>query len=663
MSVPHLSSKLPWEALMEHFQYNSHGPRDFRIRQTSKREARHKAILDFAHALASRISQCAETQMSNLPTWSEDDWRAVGVVDGDLFSSSLIPHIGLQDLDYRLSSDLKSCDHWRSFSTDSSQAVDILLSAPENPFTHLPALIYLARHTRFSMSASLRGMHEFDPTHAPHGNRMRPRPRVLDYYLFLNLNLALDSGAVLDVHRLATFRHRVDGAFEQPHHEFWSIYNHPPPSHDSFSRYKTGRVRAVYNRRCFRILVALYALHKEAYIRDWALGLTFLPRFEETELVHVILYELENISSAFRLDSNFWQQVPTLLINAGRSQATVKCGDSHDTPLSHFLDLPVELLLHIASFLPSHSLLSMTGVCRQTRSIYISLAYADPFSLLVPDEHFDLQVDGRLHRVSEMMNSRPYLSMIARSLRVILPAVLDEGSAGTHLPLPTTLPEELQELHVYLPIRNVHGAADDSLEITPHSPQDIYALSRHFPHVSRLNFVKPLEYWANTDPEWGTARPTADEGKPLQVFTCLDRLKVNVGRRPLYPDVYRHVISSSASHLTSLVLVGNDLIGDISSFPICRHVRQLRIMTDLEPRKLEAVIYRCFPSINSLCGPEWLDLMRPNLFPYLADLYWPWLSVPRAFPTTMRTLSLSGSLISTDQSSAYASVEAVYIKV
>ncbi len=142
------------------------GRKGFFIREGSKGIIYQKAFLAFSRALASSIVQCAEVELSRLPRPAAlpDEWLEVGLdIRGQLFP-------GL-NCDESLRSFLVYGPAWEKkmdkVFSDTREVINYALSDPRGPFTHLPALIYLAQHPRVQLSQYLHTLHEFGALNPP----------------------------------------------------------------------------------------------------------------------------------------------------------------------------------------------------------------------------------------------------------------------------------------------------------------------------------------------------------------------------------------------------------------------------------------------------------------------------------------------------------------
>ncbi|KAF8993158.1 hypothetical protein BDZ89DRAFT_107580 [Hymenopellis radicata] len=437
MIASHLESKIPWTGLIEHIHFapepTSAEPRrphlvtdlgkpfpspikpDFQVRPTSDDATREAATLDFARAFVSLIVEHSNAYTSVLP--KPDAWHTSGLVnDEQLFPPSLISKM----LWGRVVANYSTLRVW-SMSGSPLRGANALfliifaLNYPENPYEYLPTLLYLAQHPRvcFSESQDLRPRGHGLPGLGAYASQTIAR------YLFVNLVDAM-SGFQGTKKRTLGFTQRqrawhvavADGdktiADERLHLPFW--ISNPDSVYDATERQR-------YLQRSFDFMVSWYAIMREAAVRDWALGLTEVPAFGEKEFIKMVLDELELICSAFKVD-----EPPPIPVVPDLPTVEVK-----DLKPSPFTALPLELHIHILSFLPRNALLSIIRVSQQMRTVCRPILYADPLSVVLPPPDrtvaFDLALQNYMRRLLASLVSNPSMSKFLHCLHVAVPAL------------------------------------------------------------------------------------------------------------------------------------------------------------------------------------------------------------------------------------------------
>ncbi|KAF8887695.1 hypothetical protein CPB85DRAFT_290592 [Mucidula mucida] len=409
---------------------------------------------------------------------------------------------------YINSDDLKFLErrYWEHAHSDYDvQFVVMVLIKPTNPFRHLAPLIYLAQHPRVAMRNLIK-IYTY-----PEQTSLRSFTYyTMMYYLLLNLVLALDSGASFDevLARAALFHSRfrdsgpvnVSVGNEDPHTAFW--YSSAPPA------YQSPDLREAYNLRCFRLLVALYAIMKETTLRDIALGedpynSKLFSRgktaFDKVTLVDVICRALNSIAVAFSdLDPSFaTRDPPATLAHNPRASNT-----NHQAPGEPRRQLPTEIHRYIYSFLPIRlqSLVDLAATCKRLRVIYTPLIYVDPFPYPATSIEEICRLEARSSALATVLSLKPHLASHIRRLRVRVEGNISSHDVYTmkypplHLCLADSL-THLVELHLYVPslCENCDSELEEnnSLEVTCYlrTLDAIATIARRWPNLSSFSLL------------------------------------------------------------------------------------------------------------------------------------------------------------------------------
>ncbi|KAF9016445.1 hypothetical protein BDZ89DRAFT_1075595, partial [Hymenopellis radicata] len=320
-----------------------------------------------------------------------------------------------------------------------------------------------------------------------------------------------------------------------------------------------------------------------------------------------------------------------------------------DLKPSPFTALPLELHIHILSFLPRRALLSIIRVSQQMCTVCRPILYADPLSVVLPPPDrtvaFDLALQNYMCRLLASLVSNPSTSKFLHCLHIAVPALDSWGAEKTSWLkdlLGDIWLQDVRELSVYPSYGTRHPSSTD-----PSPGQEyrhgVYELARLFPRVSTLHLIAA---------EWSTLLfDPVEEVQHTSTFpplwNSLRHLTVYLMQEPFYLDVYRRMIASSASTLQSLHIHTPDALlieeDEWRRFPVCPNVRELTIFH--KSPGLQALLLRCFPRLISLDmkrGPVQRDatLDLSVSAPRLEHVQFATMFLDTGLPTTIKTVSV-----------------------
>lgn len=468
---------------------------------------------------------------------------------------------------------------------------------------------------------------------------------TLRNYLFLNLILALDLGESL-TEGLAQDMHwprRGDfAAFAQSFFEGDSLHNSFWGKSDAEKRpEQIPEARAAYSRRCFRIVVAWYAVVRESAERDVAVKSSRASTFGEDELTEQILLALEAISPVFRLPglrSNPSQiltrdailpKTASLRSSPGGKIASTSHRHSNPRskqvarPQSRFVHLPVEIHVHIYSHLTPRCLFSLVRLCRQLHDICTPIIYTDPLAAGLADEPPDRTLHAeRVDKLMALLDTRPDLYTRLQRIRVMLPSLHARNrhavasglyfypDTGVYPPLDFALGDaisELTELTLYLPAEC--QKCKQLVSEGKSSMCQVDVLTALAKIGKRWPELRTLLIRISDSPTHDTTA-AAENASELAITSVPRNLRVltilswNQFESNQYIPLMRSLTFASALSLRRLSLNPlsglSDRMSDAAAFPVFPNVVDLFIASDLTGNSVQALLRRSFPSVTSL---------------------------------------------------------------
>ncbi|KAF9009117.1 hypothetical protein BDZ89DRAFT_1229878 [Hymenopellis radicata] len=648
---------------------------DFRLRPDSDPNFREYALIHFARALASKIVDYANAHLSMVPTpdASAREWKLLaGVSKNALFPLELLDDMKQleNDVHRRRYAESKFWEDISDASVDAAAIVVCALTKPSNPYLYLPSLLYLAKHARVPIF-NLRSIYTMSKYSyflaAPSDLVWRPTGNgdpgldpyaiewTLNFYLFLNIVLSLDSEEAFDAAgRELPYRGKVQTQIqanaswyrdEYLHREFWC------GSDDVGGQLKDAQARSAYSHRCFCVLVSWYAIMSEAASRNKAVRQGSIQRvqsmlyLDQDDLTRMILVELDRISEVFRLPgldpapfSTYPRALRSIqsLISVPPSPHLISQLDTqHHVPrYSALLCLPTEMQTHIYSFLPLKSLLSISLACKWVYEICVELIYRDPLHTAIHLQHAaHSRITGsflyRQSRLSSLLDRRPDLARRVRGFQILLEANGDSNTSEG--PLSWASAKDFTDL--WLCIRDsIFG------EFIPSFYPVAQDIARLCPNLSSLqigSFSRTLVLDVRKDPAIAILPTT------LKRFT----LRASHPVQQPHAKFYLQMIQSSS---TSLCYLNLDIsVGDfdIRSFPVCENVKQLLLRLPTPALELQQLLKTSFPAVEVL----YLDDLSPVEYlpginfciaaPFLRHLCVSWFHI-RALSSTLEILCL-----------------------
>ncbi|KAF8900603.1 hypothetical protein CPB85DRAFT_1325232 [Mucidula mucida] len=599
MTSPHHQGKIPWHCLTDHVGFD--GSTGFTTRPASQIDSRKKAFAHFARDLASLIVDATEDELSLLPkpNASRDAWRDVGVEDNALFPGDLVDAFSTPRADGPKFHELQYWERHDSNSFYDARFILMVLTNPPNPFRHIAPLIYLAQHPRVMLRLHLKnigpGLHPFASL-------------TMTYYLLLNLVLALDSGASFDqgITRASLFHHRFENSIgprrifslnadsEDLHTAFW--YSAAP-------EYQDPDLRAAYSLRCFRLLVASYAILKETTLRDVAIGLdpyfAYVGKgyaFDQGTLVDIICGALNKLSPVFSdLEPSLVDLAP----------AKLPRDPSASQRQSRFVALPIEIHQYIYSFLPAslQILVNLAATCNRLREICTPLIYVEPFA--APSFTRDYRGDSvktRSAALVKVLSSTPHLASHIRRLSVHVEGICD-ASKQEYPPLHLCLADmftHLVDVNLYVSYECDECAAwreaTDFLEFNylDRITEAIAAVTRRWPNLVSLSLH---EVWV-AEPHWHAA-PTSSPTPAVVIPQNLEEFVMSYTYvMPLALTTQKALLKASSHTLRHLVLhIEQVTMHDLPAFPC---LERLRLTTGLSIKYIRLLLRQSFSSARFL---------------------------------------------------------------
>ncbi|KAF9018511.1 hypothetical protein BDZ89DRAFT_1139958 [Hymenopellis radicata] len=591
--TPYRSEEVPWHCLTDHVLF--HGKNQSTLRPGSEEEARKASFLKFAHSLSYLVFQSVEEQLASIPKpdASREEWQAAGV-----FEDALFPHSILQPDSYHANRKaFARRAKWESLK--GAQSADLLAAAavvqsalflPENPLQFLPSLVHLAQHPRVALSCieriTVANAYPWDPSPTkgptqPQGIQIMVKLAISS---FLDLNLAITQSS------------STGNGLHIPR----------PYLNNTFSPLLSTEARHAQNHRCFLDIVALCTIITELVSRDRALG-SDRRTFGAHNLALLILSQLEGLSAVFHVPGllRAVQDLPALEpqnVTETPNQGTLAC-------------LPIEIQLHIYSFLPERCLLRLWTLCKTIRQVCLSLIYADPLSVIFPTPtSSDIAAYSRsADRLVGLLRTRPDLCSVVCSFRARAFSTLPpSGTLVKRTPPPGLCDPPLEELS--LPnLQNLVLSFSASCRAyrctnTARTCHEIFSaavlgrVARQWPNLSSLTvhlYEIPHNFHLGV-------LPVIDNSAPESLPNSLVTLRITFKIAPWGPFC-GHISqeSSSLSHriITASATTLHTLVVRIShKFPEmmrCSSLRILSLMTDLSSSDVERFL-RCFPSLETL---------------------------------------------------------------
>ncbi|KAF9255977.1 hypothetical protein L218DRAFT_1007935 [Marasmius fiardii PR-910] len=664
------SVHIPWKDLAQFISLGTIQGEDglrFLERASADPVEKRNTILRIVNAIARSVESRLEEKSKLLPRpeASQEELQSAGVILGEaLFPDDIVKHA--KTMRNPPCVPINQIDSWNFTFVHSAHIAAILhaISAPNDPFAHLPILTHLAQRPRTRFLA-------LQLAASRTAGQIRQKSVIEEYvrltcrqYLFLNVLLALDeNGDSLKndgARKMECFPHTSDalciegylprisihsdsecGCFnftskwfpssgDRLHTAFWRLTHE-----DTVRRECMPTLREEYIQRCLDVTAVWYAISNEASKVYNAVQLQqSLHAFDISNLFAIILDSFRSLGDALLISgdplddllSEYQHVAVHKEVVAQDLVSVLPTPTSPHTAIKGFLDLPVELHFEIAGYLPVHDLISLSMVCRSLHHQCTVLILRDPLSFLgeLSTDSFDAKI---YRRFQSMLEAKPHLLHHVRRYTGYynhLPFDATKGS-GRHskirfargVDVTSPLASRLSRLcWAELDLWNMDYWDQDPDRGIYHALQ---VAQKCWPNVQHLELkiyqeptsIAPIYDHTSHEPAGTCSMSCSCEAptwrlRQLSITTHVYRDMLGIQHTPYPPVPLSSLLESCAGTLTRLKLnLPTVVFRDIPRLP---HLSHLVLPSSLPPPDVAMLLSRC-PSLSSLkFGPwEWSE--------------------------------------------------------